>query len=137
MNVSTTKPCVFCEIVARRVPAQLVFEDALHLAFLPLEHINRGHLVVIPKLHNDYLFDLAQPEYQALWSVAAKLAPGLRAVTSAARVGVAVEGFSVPHVHIHLVPVNAGNELNPSRARPLAASDADHLAKQLRYEFGA
>ena len=129
--------CIFCEIVARHVPATIVFEDNDHLAFFPLEHINPGHVVLIPKSHIDYLFDMEPPRYQALWAAAAQLAPGLRSVTSAKRIAIAVEGFAVPHVHIHLVPVYAGDELNPSRAKPLPAAEAEHLAGLLREVFGA
>jgi histidine triad (HIT) family protein len=53
-------------------------------------------------------------------------------VTGAARVGVAVEGFSVPHVHVHLVPINALNDLNPSREQAIADARADALATALR-----
>jgi len=135
--VAIASPCIFCEIVARRVPATVVFEDTDHLAFFPLEHINPGHLVLIPKRHIDYLFDMEPSRYQALWATAAKLAPDLRSVTSAKRIGVAVEGFAVPHVHVHVVPVYAGNELNPSRAKSLPAAESERLAGLLRGVFGA
>jgi histidine triad (HIT) family protein len=135
--VASPAPCVFCEIVARRIPATILFEDGDHLALFPLEHINPGHMLLIPKYHVDYLFDLTMPAYQALWAAVAKLAPGLRSVTSAKRVGIAVEGFAVPHVHVHLVPVYAGDELNPARARPIPGVDADRLAGLLREAFGA
>ena len=126
------KGCVFCAIVAGDVPADVLFEDERHLAFFPLEHINPGHVLLIPKGHVDYLFDLPERDYAALWSLAARLAPGLRTVTSVKRVAVAVEGFSVPHVHLHLVPVNAGDELDPSRAAPLSAGESQRLATALR-----
>lgn len=129
--------CVFCEIVARRITATILFEDGDHMAFFPLEHINPGHMIVIPKCHVDYLFDMTMPAYQALWAAVAKLAPGLRSATSAKRVGIAVEGFAVPHVHVHMVPLYAGDELNPARARPIPGVDADRLAVLLREAFGA
>jgi histidine triad (HIT) family protein len=128
---------VFCEIVAGRVPAHIVFEDSDHIAFFPLVHINPGHVVLIPKQHSDYLFDMDGTKYQALWATAARLAPGLRSATSAKRVGVAVEGFSVPHVHVHLVPVFAGDELNPARAKPILAAEAERLRYLLQNAFGA
>lgn len=135
--MAESRPCTFCEIVAGRVPEQLVFEDTDHVAFFPLEHINPGHLVLIPKRHTDYLFDMDAPGYRALWAMAARLAPGLRSITSALRIGVAVEGFAVPHVHVHLVPVYAGHDLNPERAKPLDVAQAQGLRDRLRQEFGA
>lgn len=107
------------------------------MALFPLEHINPGHMILIPKCHVDYLFDMTMPAYQALWAAVAKLAPGLRSATSAKRVGIAVEGFAVPHVHVHMVPLYAGDELNPVRARPIPGVDADRLAVLLREAFVA
>jgi histidine triad (HIT) family protein len=135
--VATARPCIFCEIVAGRILATVVFEDTNHLAFFPLEHINPGHLLLIPRRHIDYLFDMDPPQYQALWAAAAKLAPGLRSVTSAKRIGIAVEGFAVPHAHVHLVPVYAGDELNPSRAKSLPVAEEERLAGLFRKAFAA
>lgn len=129
--------CIFCEILAGRAPARIVYEDADHIAFFPLEHINPGHLLLIPRLHVDYLFDLDGEAYQRLWGTAARLAPGLREVTGAKRIGVAVEGFSVPHAHVHLVPINALDELNPARAQKLEATAAEALQQRLRAALGA
>lgn len=124
--------CVFCQIVAGRLPARTVYEDADHLAFFPLEHINPGHLVLIPKRHMDYLFDLDSAAYQTLWATTARIAGPLRDALSAKRVGVAVEGFSVPHVHVHIVPLHAFDDLNPSRARALDEAEADRLHALIR-----
>ena len=124
--------CVFCQIVSGRMPARTVYEDSDHLAFFPLEHINPGHVVLIPKQHTDYLFDLAPTDYEKLWAMVARIAPALKDATSAKRIGVAVEGFSVPHVHVHLVPLFAFDDLNPSRAKALDAAEADRLHAQIR-----
>lgn len=127
--------CVFCEIVAHRAPATVVYEDDEHVAFFPLEHMNPGHVVLIPRRHVDYVFDLDSASYSALWAKAAQLAPGLRQVTAAKRVGVLVEGFGVPHVHVHLVPINAFNDLASARARRLDPQEVDRLAAALRVAF--
>ena len=124
--------CVFCQIVAGRAPARTVYEDDDHIAFFPLEHINPGHVVLIPKQHTDYLFDLSPTAYESLWAAAARIAAPLKEVMSAKRVGVAVEGFSVPHVHVHLVPIYAFDDLNPSRAKALDAAEVDRLHAQVR-----
>jgi len=130
--MADSNSCVFCQIVAGRLPARTVYEDGDHLAFFPLEHINPGHVVLIPKRHTDYLFDLSPIAYQGLWATAARIAPPLKEVMSAKRVGVAVEGFSVPHVHVHLVPIYAFDDLNPSRAKALDAAEVDRLHTLIR-----
>jgi len=130
--MADSNACVFCQIIAGQLPARTVYEDADHIAFFPLEHINPGHLVLIPRRHTDYLFDLDSAAYQALWATAARVAGPLRDAMSAKRVGVAVEGFSVPHVHVHLVPINALNDLNPAREQAIPDERADALAAALR-----
>lgn len=124
--------CIFCGIVTRNVPARIVYVDDRHVAFFPLEHINPGHVVLVPTEHVDYIFDMPEQKYSLLWSVAKSLAPGLRLATGAVRIAIAVEGFSVPHVHIHLVPVYSGDQLNPSRAERLPDLLAEHLANKIR-----
>lgn len=127
--------CVFCGILAGKLPARIVYEDEDHIVFLPLEHINPGHVVLIPRPHTDYLFDLDASAYQGLWAVVAKLAAPLREAFSARRVGVAVEGFNVPHVHVHLVPLHAVDQLSPARARAVDAEEADRLCHLIRDAF--
>lgn len=127
--------CIFCAIADSRARARKVFEDGDHVAFLPLRHIQPGHTLLIPRRHVDSLFEMADEDYAALWAKAKRLAPALRRVSGAARVGVLVEGFSVPHVHVHLVPVSALNDIDPARERELEASAADRLADALRAEF--
>jgi histidine triad (HIT) family protein len=129
--------CVFCSIVSGTLPAAKVYEDERHIAFFPLEQIHPGHLLLIPKHHIDYLFDISEPDYLDLWRVAAHVAAALRDVSGAKRIGVAVEGFAVPHAHIHLVPVNAGNELNPTRAIPGDSEERNRLAVLLRTALDA
>jgi histidine triad (HIT) family protein len=130
--MSAADGCLFCALVAGRIPARRVWEDAAHVAFFPLKHIEPGHTLLVPKRHADYVFDMADADYQALWATAKRIAPAIRAVTGAARVGIAVEGFSVPHAHVHLVPINALNDLNPAREQTLPDERADALAVALR-----
>jgi histidine triad (HIT) family protein len=137
MESAASSSCIFCRIVAGRAPDRILYEDENHLAFFPIEHINPGHVLLIPKVHVDYLFDLDDPGYVALWRTAARLAPALRSVTSAARIGVAVEGFGVPHAHVHLVPLHARDELEPSRAKPLPPEEASRLATRIKDAFDA
>jgi len=124
---TTSGSCVFCSILAGHLPARMVYEDDDHVAFLPLEHINPGHVVLIPRRHTDYLFDLDAVAYARLWATVARLAAPLRTALTAKRMGVAVEGFTVPHVHVHLVPLYAADELTPARARVIEKAEADRL----------
>ena len=129
--------CVFCALVAGRIPARKVHEGRDHVAFLPLKHFNPGHTLLVPHRHVEYVFDMEDGEYHALFSLAKRIAPAIRRVSGAARVGVLIEGFSVPHVHVHLVPVNALADIDPKRERALPDDEADRLAARLRDELSA
>lgn len=116
--------CLFCKIVAGEIPCHKVWEDESHLAFLDIHPIREGHTLVIPKTHAPYLFGLDDAAYGDLMRAAKTVATTLKSSMCVPRVGVAVEGFAVDHVHVHLVPVDGGGQLDPCDA----AKDVDHAA---------
>lgn len=124
--------CVFCQIIQRSLPTYIVWEDDRSLAFLDIRPIKEGHALLIPKTHIDHIFDLPESQYTRLFLVARKLAPVLKQVTEAQRIGIAVEGFGVPHAHIHLVPINTIGELNPERAASADEKTLRAMAEKLR-----
>lgn len=128
----TNENCIFCKIVKGKIPSVKVWEDDKHLAILDINPINPGHTVLIPKKHDDYLFDLEDGEYTELMLKAKKIAKMLKNKLKPKRIGLAVEGFFVPHVHIHLVPLNKGNELNPERAKNMGAEELNRIAKKIK-----
>lgn len=124
--------CIFCKIVAGNIPCHKVWEDEHHLAFLDINPIQEGHTLVIPKAHAPYLFDLDHADYQSLLAASKTLATRLKEVFQVPRIGMAVEGFAVDHVHIHLVPLTGVGELNPERAKPADHTQLAKLAEKIR-----
>ena len=110
--------CIFCKMAKGEIPVDKIWEDDKHFSFLDLHPINPGHILVIPKKHMDYLFDLNDKEYNELMTKAKELAIMLKQKLKPKRIGMAVEGFGIPHVHIHLVPLNKGNELKTTIHKP-------------------
>ena len=80
----------------------------------------------------DYLFDLDDALYGKLFARAKRLADPLRRATGCGRVGMAIEGYGVPHAHIHLVPINGPLELDPNRAAPRAEAEQAEMAARIR-----
>ncbi len=124
--------CIFCKIIKGEIPAVKIWEDKDHLAFLDVNPINPGHVLLIPKKHSDYLFDLNDKEYNILMLKAKAMAKTLKLKLNSKRIGMAIEGFGVPHIHVHLVPVEKGNDLNPERAKPSSKEELNKLAERLR-----
>ena len=97
--------CLFCSIVEKYDPNhEVVWQDEEHLAFLDAYPEHEGHLLVVPKAHTDYLFDLSDDAYDRLFAFAREVGRKLKAATGCERVVLAVEGYEIPHVHVHLVP---------------------------------
>jgi histidine triad (HIT) family protein len=110
------EPSIFTKIINGEIPSHKVYEDERVIAFLELYPINEGHTLVVPKKQINHIWDLEDDDYQYLWSVAKKIALHMREVFEAPRIGVIVEGFGVPHTHIHLVPIYHGNDLKKPNA---------------------
>jgi histidine triad (HIT) family protein len=115
---------IFTKIINGEIPSYKVAENEYCYAFLDINPLVKGHTLVIPQLPEpeaDYIFDLTDEQLQGLMVFAAKVARGIKAATGCKRVGVAVLGMEVNHVHIHLVPMNAEKDMrftNPKLSLP-------------------
>lgn len=105
-------PTIFSRIVAGEIPSYKVAEDEKHFAFLDINPVAAGHVLVIPKQEVDYIFDLNDDDYLALQMFAKRVAEAIKQALPCKRVGVAVMGMEVPHTHIHLIPINEEADMN-------------------------
>jgi histidine triad (HIT) family protein len=108
---------IFSKIVSGEIPAHVVAETTEFLAFLDVNPLTTGHVLVIPKKEIDYLFDMDEESYFGLTLFAKIVATALRKAFSCERVGMAVIGLEVPHVHIHLIPINEIGDMNFSKPK--------------------
>lgn len=124
-NLSSDQKCIFCQIVAGKLPCQMVWEDSKHLAFLSIFPNTDGVTVVIPKQHYpSYLFDLPEPVYQELLQATKTVAKKLdQAFADVARTGLIAEGFGVDHVHTKLFPMHG--TANLKSWRPIESKRTD------------
>lgn len=115
---------LFTRIIKGEIPSYKVAEDDKNYAFLDINPLVKGHTLVIPKLAEpeaDYIFNLEDEQLQSLILFAKKVARGIKSATGCKRVGVAVLGMEVNHVHIHLVPMNTEKDMlfsNPKLSLP-------------------
>ncbi|MCF0219058.1 MAG: HIT family protein [Muribaculaceae bacterium] len=117
---------IFSKIAAGEIPSYKVAEDDNYFAFLDINPVAPGHVLVIPKHEVDYIFDLTDDEYQGLTLFAKRVAEGLKRAMPCKKVGVAVLGLEVPHAHIHLVPMRSEQDLN--FAKPKLTLPAEEMA---------
>ena len=97
--------CIFCKIVAGEIPSHLVFEDDQTLAFMDINPIRHGHVVVIPKEHVMYVQQLEDELYQKVMLTVKKVMQAIDEVVHPLRVGVIVEGFDIDHAHVKVTPL--------------------------------
>jgi histidine triad (HIT) family protein len=106
--------CIFCDIVANRVPSYRVYEDDTSLAFLDHRPLLPGHILLIPKTHYETFGDLPRQELGPLFVAAQRLARAVEEGLSADGAFVAINikiSQSVPHLHLHVVPRRKGDGL--------------------------
>ncbi|WP_256003619.1 HIT family protein [Pedobacter deserti] len=108
---------IFSKIADREIPAHIVAETTEFMAFLDVNPLVMGHVLVIPKKEIDYIFDMDEESYFGLTLFAKIVATGLKEAFPCRKVGVAVIGLEVPHVHIHLIPMNDVSDMNFSRPK--------------------
>ncbi|MFN5222575.1 MAG: HIT family protein [Bacteroidota bacterium] len=114
---------IFSRIVSGEIPAHKVAEDDHYLAFLDVNPLVLGHVLVIPKREVDYIFDLSDDELSGLMVFSKKVATGLKEAISCKRVGVAVIGLEVAHAHVHLVPLQTMADINFSMPKQQFAKE--------------
>lgn len=108
---------IFSKIVAGEINAHVVAETVEYLAFLDVQPLTAGHVLVIPKIEVDYIFDMEEDLFVGLWMFAKIVAKGVKAAYPCKKVGVSVIGLEVPHAHIHLIPMNNVSDMNFSKPK--------------------
>jgi len=103
---------IFSKIIAGEIPAHKVAETEDYLAFLDINPLREGHVLVIPKNEVDYIFDMEDSNYVGLMIFAKVVAKAIKKAVPCKKVGVAVIGLEVSHVHIHLIPIDNVADMN-------------------------
>jgi len=123
--------CIFCKIIKKEIPFVKIWENENHLAILDVAPVSPGHTLIIPKKHEDYLFDLNNFDYKKLMLDVKFVSNILKSKLNPKKIGLIVEGFEVPHVHIHLIPINKGGELNLSKAKHSNLEELKKIADKI------
>jgi histidine triad (HIT) family protein len=103
---------LFSKIVLGEIPCFKVAESDDFLAFLDIQPLAKGHVLVIPKIEVDYIFDIDDDLLANMIIFSKHVANKIKQVIPCKKVGVAVIGLEVPHAHIHLVPINSISDIN-------------------------
>lgn len=127
---------IFTKIIKREIPAEIIAEDENFIAFLDIMPLVKGHVLVVPKKEVDYIFNMEPEDLAGLHLFAQKVAKAMDKTIKCTRIGVAVIGLEVPHVHIHLVPLRTMDDINFTRPKlKLTSEELADIADMIRGDF--
>src|ERR1035437_1348905 len=116
---------IFRKIIKGEIPSHKIYEDEKTFAFLDIHPIQPGHVLVIPKRQVEFVWDMADEDYQAVMATCKKIALRIRDVLNVPFVGLKVIGVDVPHAHVHVIPFTTPEEF---RQVPDMSALPDHAA---------
>ena len=103
---------IFSKIIKGEIPGYKIAENDQFYAFLDVFPLREGHVLVIPKIETDNLFDLTDDYLSGILVFAKPIAKAIEKAFNCNRCGITVVGIEVPHAHVHLIPINSANDLN-------------------------
>lgn len=123
---------IFTKIIKGEIPCYKIAENDSFFAFLDISPLAKGHTLVVPKIQNDYIFDLQDDLLADMIVFAKKIAQAIEKNVTCIRIGVAVIGLEVPHTHIHLVPINKVGDLDFKKPKvEVSNEEMKELAKKI------
>ncbi len=117
-------------IINGEIPCYKIAEDEKFYAFLDIFPMAEGHVLVVPKVETDKIFDVADEYLAELLVFARPIAKAIEASFDCNRVGIATIGLEVPHAHLHLVPINSADDLNFTRPKLKLSAEQMKAAQQ-------
>ena len=122
---------VFTKIINGEIPSYKIAEDDNFLAFLDVNPNAKGHTLCIPKQEINKIFDMEEDLYLELMAFSRKVAIAIEKTIECKRVGMAVVGLEVPHVHVHLIPLKDMDDMRFARKVSLSPEDFQEIANQI------
>ena len=123
---------IFTKIIKGEIPSYKIAEDENFFAFLDINPNAKGHTLVVPKKEVNKLFDLDNETYTGLMQFSKKIAAAIEKTIPCDRVGLTVIGLEVPHVHVHLIPLNSMDDINFQKKEKLTAEEFVEVAAAIR-----
>lgn len=123
---------IFTKIVNGEIPCYKIAEDENYLAFLDVNPNAKGHTLCIPKQEINKIFDMEEDHYLGLMNFSRKVAKAIEKTVPCKRIGVAVVGLEVPHVHVHLIPLHDMDDMRFQRKVSLEKDEFENLAADIQ-----
>ena len=125
-------PSIFTKIINGEIPCYKIAEDNRYFAFLDINPNAVGHTLCVPKIEIDKIMDLDEDTYMGLMAFSRKVGKAIEAAVDCKRVGLTVIGLEVPHVHVHLIPLNEMKDATFARKVSLTSEEFEAVAEKIR-----
>ncbi len=125
-------PTIFTRIMQGEIPCYKIAEDDDNFAFLDINPNSEGHTLCVPKKEVDKITDLSQADYESLMRFSRKVALAVEDSVDCLRVGLTVIGLEVPHVHVHIIPLNEMADATFQRKAALSPDQFEAVASRIR-----
>ncbi len=126
---------IFTKIITGEIPSYKVAENDKFFAFLDINPNAKGHTLVVPKKEENKIFDLSKEDYLALMDFSYDVAKALEKAVPCNRVGMSVVGLEVPHVHVHLIPINIMADMQFTKKVQFAKNEFVKIANTIAANF--
>lgn len=126
---------IFTKIITGEIPSYKVAENNDFIAFLDINPNAKGHTLVVPKKEENKIFDLSKDEYRDLMDFSYRVAKAIEKAVPCKRVGMSVIGLEVPHVHVHLIPLNTMADIQYVQKVKLTNDEFVALAQSIASKF--
>ena len=126
---------IFSKLISGELPCYKVAESKNFFAFLDINPNAKGHTLCVPKKIEDKIFNLEENEYIDLMKFSRKVALAIRKAVKCRRVGVSVIGLEVPHVHVHLIPINRMEDMTFKTKEKVKPETMSQLAEEIFFNF--
>lgn len=126
---------IFTKVINGEIPSYKVAENNDFIAFLDINPNAKGHTLVVPKKEENKIFDLSKDEYSALMDFSYRVAKALEKTIACKRIGMSVIGLEVPHVHVHLIPINVMADMQFQQKVKMSNDEFVELAKKISQNF--
>ena len=123
---------IFTKIISGEIPSYKIYEDENYLAFLDINPNALGHTLCIPKKEIDEIFDLDDHTLSGLMIFSKKVAKAIKKAVVCKRVGMSVIGLEVPHVHVHLIPINKMDDMSFKSKIDLKQDEFTEIMKKIK-----
>ena len=123
---------IFTKILEGELPCYKIDENDDCFAFLDINPNSRGHTLCILKKEIDYIFDLSSEDYQKLMNFSRKIAIALKKSVNCKRIALSVVGLEVPHVHVHLIPLDSMSDMNFARSIKLDDNEFKSIVEKIK-----